>query len=67
MVERCKLAQWGPWRSYGKMRFWCISGLEQSTNLDSSLLVGRFQLLELCKKNSYYNIVVYDTAPSRRE
>jgi len=48
--ECCKLAHWGPGRSCGKVWFWCISGLEISSNLDSSQLVGRSQLLELYKK-----------------
>jgi len=45
----CEFAQWGPGRSYGKLRFWCISGLEKSRIVDDSQLVGRFQLSELCK------------------
>jgi len=49
--ECCKLAQWSPGRSYGKMLFWCMSGIEKSSNLDISQLVGRFQLLELGKTN----------------
>jgi len=36
------------------MWFWCISELEKSSNLDISLLVGRFQLLEFCSK-SFHN------------
>jgi len=32
--ERCKLTQWGHGRSYGNFGFWCISGLEQSSNFD---------------------------------
>ena len=48
--ECCKLAQWGTGRSYGKMWFWCISGLEKSSNLDISRLVGRFLLLAFCTK-----------------
>ena len=51
-------AQWGPRRSYGKMWFWCISGLEKSSNLDISQLVGRFQLLELCTKSLYNRFIV---------
>jgi len=33
------------------MWFWCMSGIEKSSNLDISQLVGRFQLLELGKTN----------------
>ena len=53
--ECCKLAQWGVGRSSGKMWFWCISGLEKSSNPDISQLDGHFHLLELCKINSFYN------------
>ena len=49
LPSNSKLAQWGPGRSYGKMWFWCISGLEKSSNLDISQLIGRSQHLELCK------------------
>jgi len=49
--ECCKLDQWSPGRSYGKIWFWCMSGIEKSSNLDISQLVGRFQLLELGKTN----------------
>ena len=38
--ECCKLAQWGPGRSDVRMWFWCISGLEKSTNLDISHALG---------------------------
>jgi len=50
LEERCKLAQWSPRQSSVKCCLGCISDIEKSSNLDISQLVGRFQLLELCKK-----------------
>ena len=45
----------GSERSYGKMWFRRISGLEKSSNLGISQSIGRFQLSELLKKMPFYN------------
>ena len=46
----CKLAQWGPERTYGKMWFWCISGLGNQviSTFHSRLAVFSFGI---CAKN----------------
>jgi len=47
MEKRCKLTQWSPGAKLRKMWFWCISGLEKSSNLD---IVGwPFTAFEMCR------------------
>ena len=54
--ECCKLAQWGPGRSDVRMWFWCISGLEKSTNLDISNALGwPFSAFRVVRKISFHN------------
>ena len=56
--ECCKLAQWGPGRSDVRMWFWCISGLEKSTNRDISHALGwlfSFSAFGVVRKISFHN------------
>jgi len=43
--ERCKLPQWGPGRSPGRQRFWCISRAKDDPTLHD--LLGIFEHQEL--------------------
>ena len=53
--ERCKLTEWGPGRSYGKMWFLYIPGLEKSSNLNISQLVLPFLAFGDVQKITLYN------------